>query len=110
MSGRGHETRKCIDGYNLEYISIGMAVMASVIIVSYILYTVSPETIQKHGTDKLYPTSAWVIIGLLRYMQITFVEGHSGAPTKVLLQDHFLQAIIFLWIASFFLLFYYSKL
>ena len=58
LSGRGHETRKCIDGYNLEYISIGMAVMASVIIVSYILYTVSPETIQKHGTDKLYLTSA----------------------------------------------------
>ena len=33
-----------------------MAVMAAVVIVAYILYTVSPDTIQIHGTDRLYLT------------------------------------------------------
>jgi hypothetical protein len=108
MSAAGRNTRKCSDSYSLEFVSTSMAVMASVIIVAYLLYTVSPETIQKHGTDQLYLTGVWVIIGLLRYLQITFVEERSGSPTKVFLQDYFLQIVILLWIASFFLLFHYS--
>jgi len=109
LTAAGRNTRKCSDSYNLEFVSISMAVMASVIIVAYLLYTVSPETIKKHGTDQLYLTALWVIMGLLRYLQITFVEERSGSPTMVFLQDYFLQTIIFLWIASFFLLFYYFK-
>jgi decaprenyl-phosphate phosphoribosyltransferase len=109
LTAAGRNTRKCSDSYNLEFVSISMAVMASVIIVAYLLYTVSPETIKKHGTDQLYLTALWVIMGLLRYLQITFVEERAGSPTKVFLQDYFLQTIIFLWIASFFLLFYYFK-
>jgi decaprenyl-phosphate phosphoribosyltransferase len=109
MSVAGRNTRKCSDSYNMEFVSTSMAVMASVIIVAYLLYTVSPETIQKHGTDQLYLTGAWVIIGLLRYLQITFVEERSGSPTKLFLQDYFLQIVIFLWIASFLLLLHYSK-
>jgi 4-hydroxybenzoate polyprenyltransferase len=105
LSSNGNAVRRCIGGYNLEYISTSMAVMASVIIVSYILYTVSPETTQKHGTENLYITTVWVIIGLLRYMQLVFVMGQAGSPTQVVLRDNFLQIIIFLWLLTFYLLF-----
>lgn len=103
---QGHATRKSLDGYNLEFVSLSMGVMASVIIVAYILYTVSPEITAKHGTSQLYLTAFWVIVGLLRYMQITFVENRSGSPTKVLLRDYMLQAVIGLWLASLYLLLY----
>jgi hypothetical protein len=83
-----------------------MAIMASVVIVAYLLYTVSPETIARHGTDKLYLTSFWVIVGLLRYLQLTFVEGKTGSPTKLLLKDYFLQLTITLWIIIVFILIY----
>jgi decaprenyl-phosphate phosphoribosyltransferase len=85
-----------------------MGVMAAVIIVAYLLYTVSPDTIRKHGTDQLYLTSFWVIVGLLRYFQITLVEARSGSPTKIFLNDHFLQIVMVLWLLSFFLLHYLS--
>ncbi|MEW6388178.1 MAG: decaprenyl-phosphate phosphoribosyltransferase [Thermodesulfobacteriota bacterium] len=106
LLAQGHHTRRSLDGYSLEFIQTGMAVMAAVIIVAYILYTVSPETISKHGTDQLYLTSFWVIVGLLRYLQITLVEEKSGSPTEILVRDRFLQAIIFLWLLCFFLSFY----
>ncbi|OGP75608.1 MAG: prenyltransferase [Deltaproteobacteria bacterium RBG_13_58_19] len=106
LLAEGHNTRKSLDGYSLEFIQTSMAIMAAVIIVSYILYTVSPETISKHGTDQLYLTSFWVIVGLLRYLQITLVEGRSGSPTEILIKDHLLQAIIVLWLLCFFLPFY----
>jgi len=99
-------TRRSLDGYSPEFVSLSMVIMASVIIVSYILYTVSPEIAEKHGTDQLYLTAFWVITGILRYMQITFVEHRSGSPTLILLRDYFLQAVVILWILSFYLLLY----
>lgn len=103
----GIGVRKSLDGYNMEFVSSSMIVMASVIIVSYILYTVSPEVIAKHGTANLYLTALWVIVGLLRYMQITFVKEQSGSPTLILLKDYMLQATVALWLVSIYLLIYY---
>jgi decaprenyl-phosphate phosphoribosyltransferase len=107
LEGCGHNPRKCLNGYSAEFVSSSMVVMASVIIVSYILYTVSPEVIERHGTDQLYLTGFWVIVGLLRYLQITFVERRSGSPTLILLRDYFLQIVIIAWILSFYFLFYF---
>jgi decaprenyl-phosphate phosphoribosyltransferase len=106
LVARGKAVRKAIDGYNLEFISLAMGIMASVIIVAYLLYTVSPEVVAKHGTENLYVTAIWVLLGLLRYLQITFVEEKSGSPTMVLLKDALLQVVIVLWLANSFLLLY----
>ncbi len=106
LAAEGQSTRRSIDGYSLEFVSVSMAVMAAVIIVAYILYTVSPDTIQKHGTDRLYLTGFWVVLGLLRYLQLALVENHTASPTKILLRDRFLQAVLTLWVLSFFFLIY----
>jgi 4-hydroxybenzoate polyprenyltransferase len=106
LAARGGTVRKAIDGYNLEFISLAMGIMASVIIVAYILYTVSPEIVAKHGTDSLYVTGIWVLLGLLRYLQITFVEEKSGSPTMVLIRDGLLQTVIVLWLVNIFILLY----
>ena len=45
----------------------------------------------------LYITSVFVLLGLLRYLQITVVDVKSGSPTKVLLKDHFIQLCVLLW-------------
>jgi 4-hydroxybenzoate polyprenyltransferase len=106
LSANGCHTRKCLDGYNLEFVSLSMVLMTSVVIVAYIQYCVSPEVIQKHGTHDLYFTSFWVIVGLLRYLQITFVEERSGSPTLVLLKDYFLWVVIAGWAITFYWLLY----
>jgi len=108
LADRGHTVRKSLAGYNLEFVSMAMGVMASVIIVAYILYTVSAEVVERHGSHKLYITGLWVIVGLLRYMQATFVEKRTGGPTQVLLKDTFLQVVIVLWLATFYILLYGS--
>jgi hypothetical protein len=46
------------------------------------------------------------LLGLLRYLQITFVEEKSGSPTMVLIKDYLLQAVIILWLANIFVLLY----
>ena len=100
----GTKTRKNIDGYNLEFINSAMALMSGIIVVAYILFTTSVETINKFQTEYLYVTSLFVILGVLRYMQITFVEKDSGNPTYILYKDMFLQTIIISWLISFYLM------
>jgi len=101
LSLSGQETRKNIDGYNLEFVNASMVLMAGVVIVSYVQYTISPEVIARIGSEHLYLTAFFVIIGVLRYMQITFVEEDSGSPTKVVIRDTFLKLTIFFWLLSF---------
>lgn len=101
LSQQGQETRKNIDGYNLDFVNASMVLMAGVVIVSYIQYTISPEVIDRIGSHYLYLTSFFVILGVLRYMQITFVEQNSGSPTKIVIKDMFMKLTIAFWLISF---------
>lgn len=103
----GKKMRRSIDGYNLQFIDGAMMIMASVVIVSYILYTTSPDVDNRLQSEHLYLTSLFVIIGVLRYSQICFVENDGGAPTKIILRDIFMIITILLWILSFVYLIYF---
>ena len=96
-----NKVRKVIDGYNLQFIDGSMLIMASVIIVSYINYTISPEVVERLHSEYLYLTALFVILGIMRYLQIAFVEKNSASPTKVVFKDRFTQISILTWILSF---------
>jgi hypothetical protein len=80
-----------------------------VIIVAYILYTISPDLQARLGTHRLYYTTLFVIAGLLRYLQIVYVKKESGSPVRILYKDLFLQICILLWIISFYAIIYLKE-
>ncbi len=97
----GNKMRKVIDGYTLQFIDAAMMIMSSVVIVAYILYTTSIEVVQRVHSKYLYLTALFVVMGIMRYLQITFVEENTSSPTKILLKDKFIQITILAWILSF---------
>lgn len=97
----GKKMRKVIDGYNLQFLDAAMVIMASVVIVAYTNYTTSTEVIERLHSEHLYLTSIFVILGIMRYLQIAFVHLNSGSPTRIVLKDRFLQLTIAAWIISF---------
>jgi len=99
--------RKTSSTYNLEFINACLTIFAAVIIVSYIMYTVSAEVIEHFNSSYLFTTTIFVIAGIMRYLQITIVEQNSGSPTSILFKDKFILITIFLWIISFYLIIYY---
>ncbi len=109
LAFEGKKTRKNIDGYSIEFVNAVMVLMSAVTIVSYILYTVSNDVIERLKTENLYLTSIFVILGIIRYMQISFVEKKKEDPTKIVLKDKFLQLTILLWIVSFFSIVNYNS-
>ena len=106
MLKTGEAPRHNTERYNLTFINQAVTITAAVTVVSYIMYTVSPAVTQRIGSDYVYLTSVFVILGLLRYMQLTLVDEKSGDPTKMLYSDHFLQLVIAMWFASYLIIIY----
>jgi decaprenyl-phosphate phosphoribosyltransferase len=105
-SSTGTDMRKSMSGYNLDFLNTMLGLFSVVIIVAYINYTVSPVTIGRLGTYRLYYSSLFVIAGLMRYLQITFVLKKSGSPTEILYKDFFIQITLALWVVSIYVILY----
>jgi len=102
----GVETRKSVSRYNVAFLNMVISVVASITMVCYIMYTVSPEVVARFHSSHVYLTSIFVLAGIIRYLQITIVETRSGSPTRVLLHDHFIHGCILCWITAFTLILY----
>jgi len=102
----GNDMRKSVKGYNLELLNVLLSLVCAVIIVAYFMYTMSSEVLLRLGTYRLYYTCVFVLAGIMRYLQIIFVQSASGSPTKILYKDRFIQVAILLWIISFYLILY----
>ena len=106
MNETGEAPRKNTIRYNLTFINQAITITASVTLVCYIMYTVSPDVQAQWNTPYLYLTSVFVLLGLLRYIQITVVDEQSGDPTRIMLHDRFIQIDVLLWALSFLVIIY----
>ena len=107
MNETGHAPRKNTSRYNLTFINQAITITASVTLVCYIMYTMSPEVIANFHTSNLYLTSVFVLLGLLRYIQISVVDKKSGDPTKVILNDRFIQLLVLGFGLTFLIIIYF---
>jgi decaprenyl-phosphate phosphoribosyltransferase len=106
----GDDMRKSIKGYNLEFLNILLAFVCAVIVVAYLMYTMSPVTIANTGSSRLYYTCIFVLAGIMRYLQIIYISTDSGSPTKILYKDRFIQITLILWGISYVLLLYIKNI
>lgn len=100
--------RKALEGYNLPFIDVGITVCSTVAIVSYLMYCFSPEVTERIGSNQIYYTAFFVILGILRYLQLTLVFNKTESPTRALLRDLFLQLVLLGWIGAFAWLLYFD--
>ena len=105
----GTEMRKSMKGYSLEFLNTLLGLFCAILIVSYINYTF-PGTIPEIRSQVMYYTCFFVIAGMMRYLQITFIHNKAGSPTDVLYKDRFIQMTLLLWAASFFVILYLRDL
>jgi hypothetical protein len=68
-----------------------ISVSVSGTLISYSLYTISPQTIALHGSANLVYTVPIVTYGLFRYLYL--LDGRHAAedPSRLMLTDHHLQ-------------------
>ncbi len=106
----GQHIRQSVKNYNLEFLGSCLTLISAIIMVSYLMYTLSPEVQERVGSNNLYITAIFVIAGMMRYLQITMVENKSGSPTEILYSDNFIRFTIIGWIICFYIIIYLHKL
>lgn len=102
----GIKVRKNVERYDLVFLNLAVAMVGSATIVCYMLYTISPDVVERLGCPHLYATSIFVVAGILRYMQLAFASNKCGSPTRVLLHDCGLQLCVVGWIIVFAIILY----
>lgn len=100
LSDAGGEHRPVLDDYSAPLLDNMIAVSAAAVIVSYSLYTVSPETVRLHGTDRLLYTLPFVLYGIFRYIYRLHRHGGGGDPAWDLLHDPHLVLAGAGWLAT----------
>ncbi|MBT8276780.1 MAG: UbiA prenyltransferase family protein [Bacteroidia bacterium] len=101
-------SRRSLKGYNLSFLDAALTSTVTITIVCYIMYSVSPAVENSLGFKHVYITSVFVILGVLRYLQQTFVYSSTESPTRLLYKDLFIQVTILLWISTFALIIYFK--
>ena len=100
LEDEAEHQRSVLGHYSPDLLDQMISVITASTAVSYALYTVSPETVQKFGTRNLIYTVPFVLYGIFRYLYLIHQKAGGGSPENILLSDVPLLADIVLWIFS----------
>ncbi len=98
--------RKVLGDYSIQLLDQLILISATLAIVFYGLYTISPEILMRMGNHRMVYSLIFVIYGLFRYLFLVHVKKIGDDPGEILLQDKPLMINIFLWIAYLVVLLY----
>jgi len=108
LEGRATDHRAALREYSPYFLDQMISVVTASVVVSYSIYTASPEVQEKLGTDKLYLTIPFVLFGIFRYLYLVHQKEEGGNPTQLLLADRPLLAVVVLWIVTAALVLYWG--
>jgi 4-hydroxybenzoate polyprenyltransferase len=91
----GH--RPILEEYSPYLLDQMIAVVTASTLISYVIYTISPETVQKFHTDYLGLTLVFPLYGIFRYLYLVHQKEGGGSPTDMLVNDRPLLACVALW-------------
>jgi 4-hydroxybenzoate polyprenyltransferase len=91
--------RKVLDSYSPVLLEEILAICATSVIITYSLYTMSPETMLVHHTTNLLYTVPTVIYGLFRYLYLLHHRHSGGDPSRDLFRDRHIVCAVVSWIA-----------
>ena len=102
--------REVLGHYTVPYLDAINIIVAGAALITYTIYTCSPEVAGRLGTDKLYLTLPFVVYGLFRYMYLVHHNLDGGDPSSTLIKDRPLSITVVLWGISCVALIYWKAL
>lgn len=81
------QTRATMSDYTATFLNMLIGPLAALSILTYALYTVSPDTVARHHTDRLMYTVPIVTYGVFRYLFLVYRKSEGGDPARLLFRD-----------------------
>lgn len=98
FAATGNRTREALAGYTSQYIDELSSIVCATTVIAYAIYTVSPDTTAKFGTDALVYTIPSVLYGIFRYLYLIHIEEKGENPSEICLTDRPLQIALLVWV------------
>lgn len=91
------EHRRVLASYSPYLLDQMIGVITASTLLSYILYCISPETIDKFQTSHMVYTFPMVLYGIFRYLYLVHQKNQGGEPEKMLVSDIPLMLSVLFW-------------
>ena len=98
--------RPILGEYSPYLVDQMISVVTASTLITYIFYTISPETTAKFGTEWLGLTIPFPLYGIFRYLYLVHRRGGGGSPADLLLNDRPLLTCVLLWVITVVLIIY----
>ena len=99
LADSGLQYRPALQWYSTTKVDSLMSISASLTLMSYMLYTVAPETQRVHHTANLVYTVPPVFYAVFRYI-FKVQEARGESPEELILSDWVMQATAVIWALS----------
>lgn len=96
----GAKARKALKGYDLRHVNLLLLGAGSLAVLSYLLYTIAPETYGKFNTYALAVTMPFPAFGVWRFNRLVGEHRRASSPTEALITDPPFVANLGLWLIS----------
>jgi 4-hydroxybenzoate polyprenyltransferase len=96
LGGASASHRGVLAEYSPQFLDQMSTVLLSVTLISYVMYTLSPEKLAEVGSYALTYSTVFVLYGVFRYLYLVH-QREQGSPTEALLTDRSLLAAVVLW-------------
>jgi 4-hydroxybenzoate polyprenyltransferase len=107
LEGQATGHRPILGEYSPQFLDIMMGIVTASTLMSYVLYTMDPHTIERFHSRNLIYTSVIVLYGIFRYLSLVHQKTSGGNPAVILVKDHPMQITVVLWVVTVFLLRYF---
>jgi 4-hydroxybenzoate polyprenyltransferase len=101
-----NQIRLTLKKYNLPLLDQLISITTATTLISYIIYILNPEVMEKFNTKELYLTVPFVIFGIFRYLYLTFAKDKGENPAEIFFSDIAFTINIIAWLMVFALLIY----
>jgi 4-hydroxybenzoate polyprenyltransferase len=106
LAGGAASHRPILGEYSAYLLDQMIGVVTASTLISYVFYTISPETQAKFGTPWLGLTIPFPLYGIFRYLYLVHQREGGGSPADLLLTDRPLLACVALWAVAVALIIY----
>ncbi len=97
LAGGASDHRRSLAEYSPYLLDQMISVVTASTLVAYAFYTISPETVQRFGTEHLILTMPFPLYGIFRYLYLVHQREGGGDPSEMLLTDRPLLVCVACW-------------
>jgi 4-hydroxybenzoate polyprenyltransferase len=100
LGGEAANHRSTLASYSPYFLDQLIAIVTASTVMSYALYTLSPDVQTKFPGKRLELTIPFVLFGVFRYLYLVHQNEEGGNPTRLLFTDLVLLSVVLIWAAT----------